>query len=337
MHLGLMLSLGSSIVKNGAPAPAITSITPDFSPEGGGASFTIVGTGFVTGATVTINGNSVSSPSVDDPNTITGTLPAGTAGVGDVVVTNPDTQVATLASGFEYKWTPATLALSGWWKASYGGSPWAGNASAGASTGRDLSSGTAPNVGTAQNGKTPADFPGGALDGHILQSSGVYTSDFYSGGTGFTAILFKADTADTAQTNAYDDEAVFSDENGHIAFPHTSSGIRATVFDGADWVITPSITCATGAYHWFFAWWVGDTLYVQLDGGTSQSVPFNTGRHAVSFGTDKKIQLGQNYDQSKHFDGKILEVFTSASDLSASIDDIVTYGNDSDVGYALSL
>jgi hypothetical protein len=60
---------------------------------------------------------------------------------------------------------PATLSLTGWWRAAYAGSPWAPTASAGTSgtANRDLgvdSGAATPSVGTALNGLDTADFDG---------------------------------------------------------------------------------------------------------------------------------------------------------------------------------
>lgn len=76
---------------------------------------------------------------------------------------------------------PATLALTGWWRASYSGSPWVGTASAGASGSRDLTEATnPPAVGAAVNGLTPADFDGtnDRLSNATAMSSFLTTTDF---------------------------------------------------------------------------------------------------------------------------------------------------------------
>ena len=63
---------------------------------------TLTGTGFVTGAAVTLGGAAATSTSVVNDTTITATTAAHAAGAVDVVVTNPDTQQGTLAGGFTY-------------------------------------------------------------------------------------------------------------------------------------------------------------------------------------------------------------------------------------------
>ena len=85
-----------------APAPTVSSITPTSGFTGGGASVVIAGTNFFVGATVTIGGNSATSVVVDSVIQITCNIPAGTIGAKDVVVTNTDSQLDTLAGGFTY-------------------------------------------------------------------------------------------------------------------------------------------------------------------------------------------------------------------------------------------
>ncbi|HUP44532.1 MAG TPA: IPT/TIG domain-containing protein, partial [Thermoanaerobaculia bacterium] len=89
-----------------AQPPVVSSVSPDSGNTGGGASVTITGSAFQTGATVTFGGTAATSVSVVDANTITATTPAHASGAVDVVVANPDFQSGTLANGFTYVNTP---------------------------------------------------------------------------------------------------------------------------------------------------------------------------------------------------------------------------------------
>ena len=84
-----------------APAPTVTSILPTRGSIYGGSSVTITGTGFLSGATVTI-GSAATNVIVVSDTSITATTAAGTAGATDVVVTNTDLQTGTLPGGFTY-------------------------------------------------------------------------------------------------------------------------------------------------------------------------------------------------------------------------------------------
>ena len=89
--------------------PVITSIEPNNGPTSGGTSFTITGTGFLMGATVTIAGSPPAGYSVDSSTTITGTTAAVMPATVDVVVTNPDFQADTLTNGFTFNAAPTVL------------------------------------------------------------------------------------------------------------------------------------------------------------------------------------------------------------------------------------
>ncbi|HKQ03960.1 MAG TPA: DUF4231 domain-containing protein [Blastocatellia bacterium] len=87
-------------------SPTLSSVTPDFGPPAGGTDVTLTGTHFVRGATVKFDGNDATDIVVSNATTIKAKTPAHAAGIVDVVVTNPDTQSATLTGGFTYKESP---------------------------------------------------------------------------------------------------------------------------------------------------------------------------------------------------------------------------------------
>jgi len=94
--------------RRAAPAPAlssptVTSVTPASGDIAGGTAIAIAGTDLQAGATVTVGGTPATSVVVSPPTSITANVPgAAAAGAADVVVTNPDGQMATLSNGFTY-------------------------------------------------------------------------------------------------------------------------------------------------------------------------------------------------------------------------------------------
>jgi hypothetical protein len=76
-----------------ATAPEVTSITPPTGLSAGGTPVVITGTGFVTGATVTLAGLPLTSVVVT-PTSISGITAAHAGGAVDLLVTNPDTLFA---------------------------------------------------------------------------------------------------------------------------------------------------------------------------------------------------------------------------------------------------
>ena len=85
-----------------APAPTLTSVAPAGGPTTGGTALTLTGTGFLSGATVTVGGTAASGVTVVNSTTMTATAPAHTAGTVGVTMINADAQTVTLASSFVY-------------------------------------------------------------------------------------------------------------------------------------------------------------------------------------------------------------------------------------------
>src|SRR5262249_50215842 len=84
-----------------AGSPSVTSIAAASGPASGGTAITITGTGFVSGATVTIGTFAATNVVFNGATSITCSTPALTAGTpNDVVVTNPSTLKGTLAKGW---------------------------------------------------------------------------------------------------------------------------------------------------------------------------------------------------------------------------------------------
>src|SRR5882724_1255670 len=84
-------------------APTVSSVSPSSGTTAGGTAVTITGTGFVSGATVTLGGTAATNVVVVSASQMTATTPAHAAGAVNVVVTNPDTQNGTLTNGYTYK------------------------------------------------------------------------------------------------------------------------------------------------------------------------------------------------------------------------------------------
>ena len=87
----------------GNPAPTVTSISPSSGPVAGGTAVTITGTGFLSGATVSLGGTPATGVVVNSSTSITATTAAHAAGAVNVVVTNTDSQSGTLLNGYTYK------------------------------------------------------------------------------------------------------------------------------------------------------------------------------------------------------------------------------------------
>lgn len=99
-----------------ADAPTIIDITPASGTQGTSLGVTIFGSGFTTATQVTFSGTGLSVTNKvvaigGEEMTATLTIdPGATAGLRDVIVTNPDTQSDTLEEGFEVTAAPAVEA-----------------------------------------------------------------------------------------------------------------------------------------------------------------------------------------------------------------------------------
>ncbi|MEK7690023.1 MAG: IPT/TIG domain-containing protein, partial [Bdellovibrionota bacterium] len=99
-----------------APAPVITGMNLVTAPASGGVSLTLTGTGFQTGAAVTVGGSPCTLGSVFDctSGSCTGfscLTPSGPEGAAAVVLTNPDAQTAS-RDGLSLKIAPTILSLA---------------------------------------------------------------------------------------------------------------------------------------------------------------------------------------------------------------------------------
>ena len=98
-------------IYNPVSSIVLAGITPDNGKLAGGEEGRITGSGFLPGATVTIGGVPATNVGVS-ATLINFTIPPGTVGAKDVVVTNPDGQKATLRGGYTYNPFPVIRKIS---------------------------------------------------------------------------------------------------------------------------------------------------------------------------------------------------------------------------------
>ena len=82
--------------------PTLSSVSPAFASTSGGATITVTGTDFVSGASVLIGGSPCTPVTFVNSTTLTCISPGATALVGNVKVTNPDYQTSTIGSAFTF-------------------------------------------------------------------------------------------------------------------------------------------------------------------------------------------------------------------------------------------
>ncbi|HBI33866.1 MAG TPA: hypothetical protein DDY44_01795 [Candidatus Moranbacteria bacterium] len=106
---GQSATLTSGYTFNPAPTISAGAVSPASALKTGGDTITITGTGFYGTPTVTLGGTAATAVTVVNPTTITATTPAHSVGAVDVVITNEDSQSATLANGFTFTELPSTV------------------------------------------------------------------------------------------------------------------------------------------------------------------------------------------------------------------------------------
>ncbi len=205
-------------------APTITNVTPISGTTLGGTSITITGTGFMTGAGVTVGGNAATSVVVSSSTSITATTPAGTVGPQDVVVTNTDTGAATSTAGFTYT-TPVVAAPT---VSSI--SPTSGTTAGGT---------TVTITGTNLTGATLVQFGTNPATGVVVSSSTSITATSPAGAAGVVDVTVTTPGGTSATSSAdqftYTTPVILAPAISNIAV----SGISSTTAT-VTWTTTPA-------------------------------------------------------------------------------------------------
>lgn len=314
----------------GSVPAAPTAISPDNGTAAGGTAvqITVADSTGLTGAKV--GGVALTGFTIDDATHVSGTTGAHAEGAVDVVVSNVFGDSAALAGGFTYTaavFDPADLALTGWWRASYSASPWAGTASAGSSGTRNLTEATnPPSAGAALNGHTPADF-----DGTNDELDGVAGSNFYSVSAYSGAALIYLDAVDTnnavATSPFLNDPIINSAATGDfgVSFRNSAGTITADVWHWTGAAYASASVVVTAATWLLLQWKLeAGNLYIRVNGGV-----WSTGAAANAASLTAVTRVGGNYDSSGFLDGKIAELMTANVALAGvDFEGIIEYVND---------
>lgn len=228
---------------------------------------------------------------------------------------------------------PAALSLTGWWRASYAGSPWAGTASAGGSGSRNLTEATNPPGTAVVGGFTAADADG---TNDVLNYTGTL-DDLINANAASMWVLFNADTAqaDAGAGNRINNTAFLAEGSaGFFSFGFTAGGVHVS-WHNAGAYSELIIACATAGWHLaqfkYDAGQAGAQLRLRVDGGAWSTASAGV----LDGGLTNAVKLLQRYFLGNFFDGKILDIGTADSALSdASFDGIRGYCN---TRYAVSV
>jgi hypothetical protein len=105
-------TLASGFTYTSSTTLSVSGASPISGPSSGGTAVTLTGKGFQAGATVRFGGSPSTAVTVASSTQINAMSPAGSAGSVSITVTNPNTQSASLASGFTYSSAPAVSSIS---------------------------------------------------------------------------------------------------------------------------------------------------------------------------------------------------------------------------------
>lgn len=222
---------------------------------------------------------------------------------------------ASAAASFD----PATLSLTGWWRASFSGSNPAGVASAGSSGSNNLSNGANPPTATGTlNGLTVADFDGTNDEYAGAAFSTYWTTTAWSGWA-----LVNADAINTNNTANYALNDVIVGTNGTAEI---CVYLRGTGPYSAGVTIGSGVGAETGFV-------IGSWALVQFRGdpANGKEIRVNSGAWAgQSGGTIGSLAAALSIGDlaGGFFDGKMADIGLAASRLSdATFDNVKSYVN----------
>ena len=248
-----------------------------------------------------------------------------------------------------FDFDPTTLSLSLFCRAGdYAVGTWTGTASAGSSGGRNLTEATNPptvasneitcrvpalSAGATMAGVPRFDGTNDSLGGPGEVAPTIEDVFGISGGAsaaGSYTILFRADSAQSANAQVYSNPGLLSQVGGNSAgngCSFSSAGVKFGHYDGTWDQIT--IAADVGEWHVAQAKWNGTTLYARvLTHGQPPGAWQSLARGTWQTTAGGYLDLGGQYDSLRWFHGVIAEVMTAASVLSdAEMDNIVRYLN----------
>jgi hypothetical protein len=293
----------ASISAGSALAANVTVLSIDQADTAGGDFVEITGTNFTGVISVTYGGTAATSYVVINSTTIYAVLPAKAAGTYAVAVTNASGSGTT--QNLE-AWGPQLMALTGFWdrvRAGYDafGGSWAGNASAGSSTGRDLTQGTFGNTPAENNLEPDCD---GVNDRLV---SAVTATTFWSTSAWMIAAIVEPMAAGTANAGApYNETGIVADtDSGYFQLTYSTAGLRISQYDTIATVWKQTVVAAaSGAYHLAIGWFDGVNLQLEVDGIAGTPVASNNTGNPGANG----INVGCNYNETAFLQGKIRSV-----------------------------
>jgi len=204
---------------------------------------------------------------------------------------------------------PATLALSGWWRASYAGVPWTPTASAGTSgaNGNLAANVNAPTVGAAVGGFTPAVCNGSSsptAKGLLSVNTG---GTFVTAGAGTLIVLARVNSFRAAGGDWTLDDPLWRTSTRGIGV--SSNGVRAGSNSYGLIEETAFLPVSSGAWVAAAHTWSGVTQALRV-GDASAAAAFNGAAASLT-----ALQAGKAASSSVATDCEILELMAAPTAL----------------------
>lgn len=300
------------VLSSSAGTPTLQSLNFSLADTAGGDSITITGTNLAGASSCTVGGTEATITATS-ATTLTFTMPAKTSGTYSVQVSN---SFGTSNSLTVEAWSPADLTSgTGWWRASYSGTPWTGLTSA-----RNLTSdGSDPAVGTAVNGKTPADFNGttNSINAGTLSN---YIGDHPSIRATFAALIW-IDTAvaDPGAGLRYLGNGVMAELAG-VWYASVFTQSAGTVYKlclGALGSTTAEVLTTIPQGRWVLAQWGydGTNLWVKVGDSARVTTPWTSAVGQPST-PSRTLKMGRANGAASFYDGRVLEQVVCNADQS---------------------
>lgn len=227
--------------------------------------------------------------------------------------------------------SPASMSVSGWWRAPYtAGASWSGTASGGSSGSRNLANGAGVTT-VALNSLDAARFNGSS--DYLLDT--VNTLDAYLGAS-YTAIVLCRQIAALSAPSAspFNDQQIINDSSSNFGLAVNSSGARAYNYDGVSYKDTSTtgyVAFSTNTWTMLTATNNGSALKLNKNAGTDVSIASASG---FSFGSIS-LRVGRNFAGAVYNQMDIAEILLFNSALTgAQQSNIKSYFN---TRYGLSL
>lgn len=235
-----------------------------------------------------------------------------------------------VSAGSSAAWAPSLLSLSGWWRGSYAGAPWAGVASAGTSSAENLEDGLggSPTAGAAVNGLAPAQFDG--VNDTLLSESGSGLGAFISAATwsGWSLVYIDTAVADPGAGSRRSAPAAWEDNGGTVLGLHIHAGGITLAQVDSGGLKEVNVAAASGVWHLAVYGFDGTNLWLSVDGAAASTVAAGEPTSLSTY-----LRLGASYIPD-YFHGRLLDQAFAKVDLSGQIANLVGYVNGR---YALSL